>query len=279
MKINHTEKKKALKIMVEVPESLKRADALYKERLAEIKEKERSGNWSPNALKREREQAKENYDIVAKRLIEQMKNAVSTISENNSFDGEAADFGDPKFQSALSFVGMLGHDMSAVDQINLLEQFRGNPGALRALGAAMKKNGLYFADRANEMCKTIPQQAFEDVMYIIGKYEYNGEVDLTRGLWTLPEFKKAAERYGYDMSDAPDPYTAALIDARDALSVTDGGNDAAHSSAARYVLDLAIRDIQTAKQTGDGNPEAIFTDAIHRMERMTAQMPSAEADA
>lgn len=278
MAINHSEKKKALKIMSEAPDSLRRAENLYKERLAAIREKELTGNWSPNTIKADRTRAREDYDLVAKRLIGQMKNAVYTINDNNSFDGESADFADPKFQSALTFINMMGHDMSAVDQINMLENFRGNPGALNALGAAMKKKGLYFADRAKEMCKTIPEQALEDAAYVVGKYEYNGEVDWGRMRWSKDEFAKAAQRYGYDMSDAPDPFISALMDARDSIPIAGDDKEQMRSGAAKLSLDLAIRDMQKAKQTGEGNAEQIFSDAIRRMERLTANPQSLDAE-
>lgn len=274
MAVNHKQLKDALKIMCDAPDSIRRAQDRYKEKLSAIKEKERSGNWSPNAIAADRKTAKEDFDRVVGRLMGQMKSAVYTVNENNSFDGESFDFADPKFQSALTFIGLMGRDMTPKDQINMLEQFRGNPGALNALGAAMKKNGLYFADRAKEMTKTIPHQALEDVAYVVGKYELNGEVDLGRMKWSGAEFKKAAERYGYDMSDAPDPYVSALMDARDLIPVSDDPKEQAKNDAARWKIDAAIKELKT----GQGSPEDILSKTIKGIDNLAAQGAEANAE-
>lgn len=267
---NHNAIKSSLKIMMEVPDSIKRAQDNYKVKLGEIKSRESTGRWSPNAIAADKGRAKEDYDRIVSRLMGQMKSAVETLNENNSFEGEAFDFSDPKFQSAISFMQLMGKDMTPVDQINMLENFRGNPGALNALGAAMKKNHLFFADRAKEMTKTLPAEALNDAAYVVGKYEYCGEADFSRMRWSKGEFAKMAERMGYDMGDAPDPYLSALMDARDALAMSgDMGGDA-HSSAARLKLDKAIRDINTARATGEGSVEEIFSNAIRHMEMLTA---------
>lgn len=279
MAINHSELKKALKIMTEAPDSIRRANDRYKEKLSEIKVREQSGQWSPNSIKSDRERAKNDRDIVVGRLMDQMKSAIYTIDANNSTYGETFDFSDPKFQSAISFISIMGRDMSPVDQINLLENFRGNPGALNALGSAMKKNNLYFSGQAREMTKTIPSQALQDAIYVVNKYEFNGEIDLERMRWTGGEFKKAAERYGYDTSSDPDPYVAALIDARDLIPVSDDEKEQARNTAAKWKIDSAIKELNTAKATGKGNREEIFTKAVRNIETVTstATVQSAEA--
>ena len=274
MAVNHKQLKDALKIMCDAPDSIRRAQDRYKEKLSAIKEKERSGNWSPNAIAADRKTAKEDFDRVVGRLMGQMKSAVYTVNENNSFDGESFDFADPKFQSSLTFIGLMGRDMTPKDQINMLEQFRGNPGALNALGAAMKKNGLYFADRAKEMTKTIPQSALEDAAYVFGKYDYNGEVDLSRMQWSGAEFKKQAERMGYDMTDAPDPYVAALKDARDLIPVSDDPKEQAKNDAARWKIDAAIKELKT----GQGSPEDILSKAIKGIDDLAAQGAETNAE-
>ena len=278
MAVNHKQLKDALKIMCEAPDSIRRAQDRYKEKLSAIKEKERSGNWSPNAIAADRKTAKEDFDRVVGRLMGQMKSAVYTVNDNNDFGGETFDFSDPKFQSALTFVSIMGRNMTHPDQINMLEQFRGNPGALNALGAAMKKNGLYFADRTKEMTKTIPHQALEDVAYVVGKYELNGEVDLGRMKWSGAEFKKQAERMGYDMTDAPDPYVAALKDARDLIPVSEDATEQAKNDAARWKIDAAIKELNNAKATGQGSPEDILSKAIKGIEKLAAET-QAEANA
>ena len=272
MAVNHKALKDALKIMTEAPDSLRRAEERYKEKLAAIKAKETTGNWSPNAIQTDRKAAKEDRDRIVSRLMGQMKGAIQTISENNNFSGEAFDFSDSKFQSAIRFLDIMGHDMTHADQINLLEQFRGNPGALNALGAAMKKKGLYFADRAKELTKTIPQSALEDAAYVVSKYQYFGEVDLGHMRWSMGEFKKQAERMGYDMTDAPDPYISALIDARDLIPVSEDEKEQARNQAARWRIDNAIKELNTAKATGQGSAEEIFSKAIRSLESGTAEV-------
>lgn len=266
MSINHAELKKALKIMTEAPESIRRAEDRYKEKLLDIQKKEESGRWSPNAIKSDRLLAKDDRNRVVGRLMNQMKSAINIISANNSVYGESCDFADPKFQAAISFISLMGKDMTPTDQINLLENFRGNPGALNALGSAMKKNGLYFADRAKEMTKTVPSQALEEALYVCSKYELNGVVDLGHMRWTKDEFKKAAERYGYDMTDAPDPYIAALTDARDNIPVSDDEKEQARNTAAKWKIDSAIKELNAAKATGQGNREDIFSKAVRDIE-------------
>ena len=277
MNIDQKAHKEALKTMSEAPAAIKRAEDRYKEKLAEIKQKEASGNWSPNAIKTDRAVAKEDRDRIVGRLMGQMKNAINTIGANNSFSGASFDFADPKFQSALTFLNLMGHDMTPTDQVNMLEQFRGNPGALSALGAAMKKNGLYFADRAKEMTATIPEQALQDAAYVVGKYELNGEVDFSRMTWTKSEFKKMAERMGYDMTDAPDPLVAALMDARDLIPNSEDEKENARNQAARWKLETAIKEINTAKATGQGNAEDIFSKAIRSVENLPTDGQGAEA--
>lgn len=270
MAINHEKLKPALKIMNEVPKSLEATEKLYKERLKEIKAKEATGNWSPNAIEKDRARAKADRNLVVDRLIKQMETAVYTISQNNSFEDEKFDFSDSKFQSALNFLSLMGQDMTAKDQINLLEQFRGNPGALNALGAAMKKNKLYFADRATEMTKTISQTALEDAAYVIGKYKYSGVVDTSRMRWSGSEFKKMSERMGYDMTDAPDPYLSALSDARNSIPVSDDPTEEAKNNAKRLKIDLAMREVKKASLE-NGNVEEVFTKVARGIESNSAE--------
>lgn len=274
MAVNHKALKDALKIMCEAPDSIRRAEDRYKEKLAAIAEKERGGNWSPNAIAADRKTAREDRDRVVGRLMGQMKDAIYTVNDNNSFEGESFDFADQRFQSALNFLNLMGHDMTPRDQINLLENFRGNPGALNALGAAMKKSKLYFADHAKEMTKTIPQQALEDAAFVVGKYDLTGEVDLSRMRWTGREFKKQAERMGYDMTDAPNPYVSALMDARDLIPVSDDPKEQAKNDAARWKIDAAIKELKT----GQGSPEDILSKAIKGIDDLAAQGAESNAE-
>ncbi len=267
--IDHKKMKDALKIVNEVPKSVERAEKLYQERLAEIKTREATGDWGRNKIAADRQSAKEDRDRVVSRLMGQFESAVVTIKENNSFGGALADFADPKFQAALSFIGTVGHDMSPSDQIGLLEQFKGQPGQLNALGAVMKKHNMFFSNRAQELTKTISNQALEDATYVIGLYKYNGKVDFGRMRWTKDEFDKFGERNGYDMEDAPDPYLAALSDARNNISISDDPMEEARNKAKRMKIDLAIQDVK--KAVVNGNVEEVFTKAVRGIEGAAAE--------
>lgn len=269
MAINHKELKNALKIMTDAPKTLEATQKLYKERLAQIKAKEATGNWTPNSIKRDRAQAKADRDLVVDRLMKQMETALQTVDQNNNFENESFDFSDPKFQSALNFLSLMGRDMTPKDQVTLLEGFRGNPAALNALGSAMKKQGLYFADRAKEMSKTISRSALEDAGYVISKYKYSGEVDTSRMRWSGSEFRKQAERMGYDMTDAPDPYLSALSDARNNIPVSADPMEEARNQAKRMKIDVAIREVKKAAESG--NVEEVFTKAVRGIEGAAAE--------
>ena len=95
--------------------------------------------------------------------------------------------------------------------------------------------------------------------------------------WSGSEFKKQAERMGYDMADAPDPYVSALMDARDLIPVSDNLTEQAKNDAARWKIDAAIKELNNIKRTGQGNPEDILAKAVKDIEKLTAQ--SAEGNA
>ena len=277
MAVDYKALKDALKIMTDAPASIKRAESRYQDKLADIEA--RSRDLSPNYKDKLKAEAKEDRNIVVSRLMDQMDKAIYTIDANNSFDGEAFDFSDPKFQSAVNFLNLMGADMTPVDQVNMLESFRGNVGALKAIGSAMRKNGLFFADQANEMAKTIPESAITDAAVFIGTYRYDGTIDYSRMQFSGSEFEKQAKRLGYSMEDAPDPYISALADARNLIhDVTDDPKAKARNNAVRIKIDMAIKDIQTAKATGKGSVEDIFSKAIRSVENLPADIEQNSAE-
>ena len=275
--VNHTILKDALKIMTEAPDSIRRAEEHYKNKLAEIEAQSR--DLAPSYKERLIAEARADRDRVVGRLMDQMNGAVYDIDANNDFSGEAFDFADPKFQSAINYMNIMGADMDAASQLNMLESFRGNPGALNALGAVMGKKGLYFADRAKDMTKTIPHSALTDAAAVIGEYQYSGEVNFDRMAFSKAEFKKAAERMGYDMSSATDPYISALVDAKNMISTSEDPVEQARNSAAKMKIEKAIQEIKTAKATGKGSVEDVFSSAIRSVERFTQEAQAAQDNA
>ncbi len=255
--------KKALKTMIEAPESVKRAESNYRNKLRDIDAMSR--DISPNEKDRRTKVARDDRDVIIGRMMEQMNGALNTLADNNDYSNEQFDFSDPKFQAALNYMQLMGEEMPPNEQINMLEQFRGNPGALHALGAAMKKKGLYFADRATEMCKPIPDEALRDAAVFIGTYNYDGSIDTSRIDYSKGEFKKMAARMGYgELADNPDPYLSALMEARDSIKDPDDANDImgkAKALAQRVKLDTAIKELKAAQSAGE-NVEDVFAHAV-----------------
>ena len=273
----------AYKVVVENPRRIKAQDRLYQERLADIRAKEATGNWSPNTIKREREEAKAEHDRVAHALANAMRPALEYIRQNNDYTSLPIDLDNNKLQRALNMVGLMGGKLSFSDQAGLISQFRGDPASLRVLQAAFEKNGQdWEAKTAREMQQPISNQALEELSTVLSFHEYyqnKGEFNFPadKMTWTHPAFEKQAQKLGLDFDEAPDPYSLALdltlsrlqeeeyATAQEADQVQ-AAQARARIAAERYKLANAKNEISKAIERGE-DPARIFNNAMATAER------------
>lgn len=273
----------AYKVVAQNPGRIKAQDQLYRDRLAEIRAKEATGNWSPNTIKREREEAKAEHDRVAHALANAMRPALEYIRQNNDYTSLPIDLDNNKLQRALNMVGLMGGKLSFSDQAGLISQFRGDPASLRVLQAAFEKNGQDWAAKtAKEMQQPISNQALEELSTVLSFHEYyqaKGEFSFPdeKMTWTHPAFEKQAQKLGLDFDEAPDPYSLALdltlsslqeeeyATAQEADPVK-AAQERARIAAERYKLANAKNEISKAIANGE-DPARIFNKAMATAER------------
>lgn len=272
-----------LKILAENPGRIKAQDKLYSERLAEIKAREASGNWSPNTIKREREEAKAEHDRVAHALANAMRPALEYVRQNNDFTALPIDLDNSKLQRAVNMIGLMGKNLSFSDQAGLIDQFRGDPASLRVLEAAFSKNGQEWAAKtAKEMQKPISNQALDELSVVLAFHEYHerkGEFSFPaeKMVWTHPAFAQHAQKLGLDLDEVADPYSLALdltlARLQEEEFATAENPDPAHAAqerariaAQKYKLSNAKQEIRKATETG-ADPAAIFNKALTTAER------------
>lgn len=273
----------AYKVVVENPRRIKVQDQLYRDRLAEIRAKEATGNWSPNTIKREREEAKAEHDRVAHALANAVRPALEYIRANNDYSALPIDLDNNKLQRALNMVGLMGKNLSFSDCAGLVSQFRGDPASLRVLQAAFEKNGQEWAAKtAKEMQQPISNQALEDLSTVCAYHEYyqaKGEFSFPaeKMTWTHPAFEKQAQKLGLDFDEAPDSYSLALdltlsrlqeeeyATAQEADQVQ-AAQARARIAAERYKLANAKSEISKAIANGE-DPARIFNKAMATAER------------
>ena len=217
----------SLKILAENPGKIKAQEKLYQERLAEIRAKETSGNWSPNTIAREKAEAKEARDRVSHALAHAMHPALEYVKANNDYTTIPIDLENAKLSRALDTVNLLGKNMVYSDQVGILNQFRGDPASLRVLEATFRKNGnTWAADVAKEMQKPISPQALEEMSVVLAFHDYaesQGRFDFPaeKMMWTHANFKKQADRLGLDLDGVADPYSLMLDITLDSLKETE----------------------------------------------------------
>ena len=275
--INRKRLAEALKILSENPTKIEQAQARYKNRLAELKAEEAKGIWSSNALREKRERALADRNKTCNLLVDSMKSALSIVKENNDFTAEAIDLNNQKLQNALSMIDRMGSKLTYNDQVNIISQFRGDFSSLRVLEAAFSKAGIKFAtETAHNMQKTISSEAVEQMDEVLSFYSYyqtQGQYNFPlEKAWKRSEFLKAAERYGLDLDNVPDPYVLALdmqIDSLSEQEMTISSEDAVQAAKARaeikakqYKLAFGKEELQKAKANGED--AAIVFDKIMR---------------
>ena len=273
----------SLKILAENPGKIKAQEKLYQERLAEIRAKEATGNWSPNTIARERAEAKEARDRVGHALAKAMRPALEYVRANNDYTTISIDLENNKLSRALDTVNLLGKNMVYSDQVGILNQFRGDPASLRVLEATFRKNGnRWAADVAKEMQKPIDSLAldqmgevlaFHDYAELQGRFNFPAE----RMMWTHGNFKKQADRLGLDLDGVADPYTLMLEMTLDSLKEAELANMAeadpkqakqaqSYVDAARYKINLAKQELSSAAKTGK-DPAQIVNRALATVEK------------
>lgn len=234
---------------------------------AAIKNIEANAQYTaPAFLQRQKDEAKKNYDSVVNRLMGNMRNALEVVKANNDFSGETVDFENPKFQSAVKFIDTMGKDMEPVDQLNIINQFRGCPAELKAIGTKFKSKGMYFADEVQELTKNIPSIAIENTEHVLSRYEYNGTADFGEMFFNRQDFRNQAARFGYDLGTATNPYISALQDERKRIPRLDENadpKDKAKRDFAEYKITTALKKMS---EGGEDSIEEIFSSTIKALE-------------
>ena len=269
---------RALRVLAQNPKEIKKAEETYKARIAEIRAKEASGNWSPNTIKKEKAEAKATRDRTCHTLADAMLPALKTVKDSNkSFSSTPLDFNSQKVQNALNVLSAVGRSLTPADQASLLEAFRGDHASLRFLQSAFKKNGLdYAARQAGEMMRAIPDQAIEECEEVLGFHSYaekqgRYEFPAERMVWTHGEFQRMLDRIGAE-PDTSDPYLRALDDVVSSYcSETDDPDEERKYKSYATVAKLKI-------QQGKDSVTA-FNEAVKAMEQHKALATLAAKDA
>ena len=271
MSIDHKALSRALNTLAKNPKQIKEAEERCKNVLAEIRAKEASGNWSPNAIKRMKDEAIAERNRVCHALAHNMKDALSVVKANNSFATESLDINSPKIQNAINVLSLMGRNLTYADQASMLESFRGDPAALRFLQSAFEKNGLKFAAKqAKEMYKGISDYAIQQMDEVLAFHDYYEKIGqfsfpIERATWTKGEFQEALTRMGYETTTA-DPFLAAIDDV--ANSYASETEDTNAQGFYKYLAQQAKAEIY--KDGKDG--AAVFNRVVSDMELKAAKL-------
>lgn len=278
MAINHKEFSRSLSVIVENPKKIAEAENKYKATLAEIQEKERKGDWSPNAIKRMKDEAISERNRVCHTLAHGMRDALEIVKRNNDLKSESLDINSVKVQNAVNILSLMGKKLTPADQASMLESFRGDPASLRFLESAFEKNNLpYAAKAAKEMYKGISEQALSDMKTVLDFHDYaesQGRYDfpIEKATWTRSEFERMRDRMGYEPSNA-DPFLAAIDDAANAFA-----SETADMNAQDFYKYLAQQ--AKAEIYRDGkNGADVLNRLVQDMELKAAKMTEASSEA
>ena len=181
-------------------------------------------------------------------LAKKMQTALESVMETDALDGKRLDPTDARLASALNLVNTIGKEMSYEDQRAILDQFRGDLPALRIVGAAYRKAGLYAAKDAQELLKPLDSQAVEDMGRALAGYFYQGEWEKGNLRWTHGEFDRYAERLGLDIGG--NPWEAQLARERDDAEEKSGIRAHYRALSAARAAKTAMEAIAMG-QTGD----------------------------
>lgn len=190
-----------------------------------------------------------------------MSRALNIVREYRSFPGENISLDNPKLQSAINLVAVMGKSLSHADQIGIIENFRGDMASLHFISGLFKKQGLYYGDYAESLTAAVSNQALEDMEYCLNSYEMFGKWPEDKLYWTGGEFDKALDRYGF--SADIDPWIEALKSLKDGQSVD-----------ANRAVAKAVYQIQHAPENGMSD-----ADKAELFNKTTEQIAESRANA
>ena len=279
MSIDHRSLRQALRTLDEAPKKITQAKRQYSADLEEIRKLEKTGNYSPNYIAKAKADAKEKRDRAVKTLAESMKPALNVVRANNDYSTAELDLNNPKLQTALNIINGQGKNLAHNLQVQILNQFRGDPSSLAVLEGAMKANGLYFHSLAHEMQKSISSEAIDNMNAALNYFDYYAskgiyDFDEKKIYWTQNAFAEQAQRLGYDLEDGTqDAYTFALAELRRQAEQERFGdpNNSAEAWARKMALDMAQNEVTKARESGQDEAEA-FNRAVKRIQQKAAEM-------
>ena len=277
--IDHKALKQALRTLDEAPKKISQAKRQYSADLEEIRKLEKTGNYSPNYLTKAKADAKEKRDRAVKTLAESMKPALNIVKANNDYSTAELDLNNPKLQTALNIINGQGKNLAHNLQVQILNQFRGDPSSLAVLEGAMKANGLYFHSLAHEMQKSVSSEAIDNMNAALNYFDYYAskgiyDFDEKKIYWTQNAFAEQAQRLGYDLEDGTqDAYNFALAELRRQAESERFGdpNNSAEAWARKMALDMAQNEVTKARESGQDEAEA-FNRAVKRIQQKAAEM-------
>ena len=278
MSIDHRSLRQALRTLDEAPKKITQAKRQYSADLEEIRKLEKTGNYSPNYIAKAKADAKEKRDRAVKTLAESMKPALNVVRANNDYSTAELDLNNPKLQTALNIINGQGKNLAHNLQVQILNQFRGDPSSLAVLEGAMKANGLYFHSLAHEMQKSISSEAIDNMNAALNYFDYYAskgiyDFDEKKIYWTQNAFAEQAQRLGYDLEDGTqDAYTFALAELRRQAEQERFGdpNNSAEAWARKMALDMAQNEVTKARESGQDEAEA-FNRAVKRIQQKAAE--------
>ena len=226
--------KTALKTMDQGPKRIREARNQCDSTIQYIKD--HSNEYSQNSQDALCAEATARRDKAIRSEVDAMRNALEIIKEDREFDGAGVDVTNPKLQGALNLINAMRGELSPADQLSIAESFRGDIGSLRYLAQLYKRDGLYFADKVQEMTNPVPHDAIVNAQYALDYFDLYGEwnTDCDQKIyWTKGEFAKASERYGFG-DTATDPYEDALAQVKKMYA----DNPDVQSIAAHAIMDI-----------------------------------------
>lgn len=238
----------ALKALDAGPREIETAREQYKADQQYISEMESKGFWSPFAIQRMKDAAQTKRDDAIRKAVDRMRPALEVVQTEQNNPSEMLDIDNAKLQNAITVVNTMGKKLSPSDQLAIVEKFRGDQASLNFIADLFTKNGLYYADYARQLTTPVPNQAIENLAVEIGRYDYNGDFNMSNIFWTRNEFGKALERYG--VNPASNPYENALRQLK-RNGETDFVRNAAAQALANAAADGESGNEDTMKQALD----------------------------
>lgn len=286
MKLDHVTMAKHLKTLIQNPAKIEQQQRRLQEKLNDIARREATGNYAPNALAKERQEAIAERDRTCNALCDAMRPALDYVRANNNYEANTIDLDNPRLDKALRIVDMMGKSMNFSDQAQLVNEFKGDPASLRLMETALRKKGMtWAADNAHQMQTPISQQTLDEMNEVLAFNKYGQDTGrfqcpLERATWTRHNFQRQAEKLGYNLDDVDsNPFNVALDNTLENLLNQEDGTagiddptqqalERARISAKRYKIQNAKAEISKAEANGE-DPASIFNKALMDAEQIT----------